>query len=148
MKITRWLTYRYDIRLIVLCPDDVYRTDVVCGRNTVAVNGECDCVHLSLSLQQAVQCYLPDGMPESHWDCVKLPFLERASKTLRIFPIRESERSAVRRAYRKRGLMVQRLGFVSLMKLKVFMAGYLPIGIDSCKEGEPAHSGLAPETPD
>lgn len=42
------------------------------------------------------------------------------------FPVRESEDSAIRRAYQKRDLMVQRLGFVSLMRLKVFMAGHLP----------------------
>lgn len=116
---------RYDIRLIVLCPDEVCRTDVVCGRNIVTVNGERSCIHLSLSLQQTVQRCLPDGMPESQWDCVK-SFLERASQTLRIFPVQESEDSAIRRAYQKRDLMVQRLGFVSLMRLKVFMAGHLP----------------------
>lgn len=125
LKITQWVAYRYDIRLIVLCPDEVCRTDVVCGRNTVTVNGERSCIHLSRSLQQTVQRCLPDGMPESQWDCVK-SFLERASQTLRIFPVRESEHSAIRRAYQKRDLMVQRLGFVSLMRLKVFMAGHLP----------------------
>ncbi|PSY59137.1 hypothetical protein C7B18_28055, partial [Escherichia coli] len=83
LKITQWVAYRYDIRLIVLCPDEVCRTDVVCGRNTVTVNGECSCIHLSRSLQQTVQRCLPDGMPESQWDCVKLSFLERASQTLR-----------------------------------------------------------------
>lgn len=86
LKITQWVAYRYDIRLIVLCPDEVCRTDVVCGRNIVTVNGERSCIHLSRSLQQTVQRCLPDGMPESQWDCVKLSFLERASQTLRIFP--------------------------------------------------------------
>ncbi|PSY59127.1 hypothetical protein C7B18_28060, partial [Escherichia coli] len=83
LKITQWVAYRYDIRLIVLCPDEVCRTDVVCGRNIVTVNGERSCIHLSRSLQQTVQRCLPDGMPESQWDCVKLSFLERASQTLR-----------------------------------------------------------------
>ncbi|MFO6428158.1 hypothetical protein ACLBOM_36450 [Escherichia coli] len=82
------------------------------------MNGERSCIHLSLSLQQTVQRCLPDGMPEYQWDYVKLSFLERASQTLRIFPARESEHSAIRRAYQKRDLMVQRLGFVSLMRLK------------------------------
>lgn len=125
LKITQWVMHRYDIRLIVLCPDEVYRAGIVCGRNTVAVNGERSCIHLSRSLRQAVLCYLPEKMPELLRDCRILSFPERASLALEIHPARESDSLSARRAYYRRDLMVQRLGFTSLMKLKVFMANYI-----------------------
>ncbi|ENU6822788.1 hypothetical protein ACFH98_004909 [Escherichia coli] len=119
------MAYRYDIRLIVLCPDEVCRTDVVCGRNTVTVNGERSCIHLSRSLQQAVQRRLPEAILAPYRECVRLFFLERAVQTLRIHPAGESDCPAARRAYYRRYRIVQRLGFISLLKLKVFMAGFV-----------------------
>lgn len=125
LKITQWVAYRYDIRLIVLCPDEVCRTDVVCGRNTVTVNGERSCIHLSRSLQQAVQRRLPEEILASYRERIRQPFLERAVQTLRIHPAGESDCPAARRAYYRRYRIVQRLGFISLLKLKVFMAGFV-----------------------
>lgn len=66
--------HRYDIRLIVLCPDEVYRAGIVRGRNTVAVNGEGSCIHLSRSLQQAVQRRLPEAILAPYRECVRLFF--------------------------------------------------------------------------
>lgn len=43
---------RYDVRLIVLCPEVVYRSGLVCGRNIVAVNGEDELVQLVQVLTQ------------------------------------------------------------------------------------------------
>ena len=126
LKITQWVMHRYDIRLIVLCPDEVHRAKIVCGRNTQAVNGERSCIHLSRSLRQAVLCYLPEEIPELLLrDCRILSFPERASLALEIHPAREPDSLSARRAYYRRDLMVQRLGFTSLMKLKVFMAGFV-----------------------
>lgn len=125
LKITRWVMHRYDIRLIVLCPDEVYQAGIVCGRNTVAVNGERSCIHLSRPLQQAVQRRLPEEILAPYRECVRLFFLERAVQALRIHPAGESDCPAARRAYYRREQMVQRLGFTSLMKLKVFMAGFV-----------------------
>ncbi|MDQ9212144.1 hypothetical protein KJE04_05800 [Escherichia marmotae] len=125
LKITQWVAYRYDIRLIVLCPDEVCRTDVVCGRNTVTVNGERSCIHLSQSLQQAVQRCLSEEILIPYRECVGLSFLERAVQALRIDPAGESDCPAARRAYYRREQMVLRLGFISLLKLKVFMAGFV-----------------------
>lgn len=71
LKITQWVMHRYDIRLIVLCPDEVYRASIVCGRNTVAVNGERRCIHLSRSLQQAVQRRLPEEILAPYRECVR-----------------------------------------------------------------------------
>lgn len=125
LKITQWVMDRYDIRLIVLCPDDVYQTGIIHGRNMQTVNGKRGGGHLSWLLQQAVQCCLLDGIPRYHLDCIKLPFLEKAVQALRILPARESDCQAARRAYYLRDQMVQRLGFASLMKLKVFMSGFV-----------------------
>ncbi len=124
LKITQWVAYRYDIRLIVLCPDEVYRTSIICSKNTVAVNGERSCFQLFWTLLQAVQCCLPGGVNYCR-EHIKLFFLERASQALLIFPVLESDRLAAQRAYYRRVLMVRRLGFASLMKLKVFMAGFI-----------------------
>lgn len=125
LKITQWVMHRYDIRLIVLCPDEVYRAGIVCGRNTVAVNGERSCIHLSRSLQQAVQRRLPEEILAPYRECVRVFFLERAVQALRIHPAGESDCPAARRAYYRREQMVLRLGFTSLLKLKVFMAGFV-----------------------
>lgn len=125
LKITQWVMHRYDIRLIVLCPDEVYQAGIVCGRNTVAVNGERSCIHLSRSLQQAVQRRLPEEILAPYRECVRGFFLERAVQALRIHPAGESNCPAARRAYYRREQMVLRLGFASLMKLKVFMAGFV-----------------------
>ncbi|MDQ9272990.1 hypothetical protein KJE05_24070 [Escherichia marmotae] len=125
LKIISWVAHRYDIRLIVLCPDEVHRAGIVCGRNTVTVNGERSCIHLSQSLQQAVQRCLSEEILTPYRECVGLSFLERAVQALRIDPAGESDCPAARRAYYRREQMVQRLGFVSLMKLKVFMAGFV-----------------------
>lgn len=125
LKITQWVMHRYDIRLIVLCPDEVHRADTVCGRNTVAVNGERSCSHLSQLLQRAVQRCLPEEILLPYQRCIRLSFLEGAVQALLINPSGESDYSAARRAYYRRNRMVQSLGGVSLMKLKVFMAGYV-----------------------
>ncbi|EAB3093705.1 hypothetical protein C6O39_21035 [Salmonella enterica] len=125
LKITQWVMHRYDIQLIVLCPDEVHRAGIVCGRNTVVVNGERSCIHLSRSLQQAVQRRLPEAILAPYRECVRLFFLERAVQTLRIHPAGESDCPAARRAYYRRYRIVQRLGFISLLKLKVFMAGFV-----------------------
>lgn len=125
LKITQWVMQRYDIRLIVLCSDEVHRAGIVCGRNIVAVNGECSCIHLSRSLQQAVQRRLPEEILVPYRECVRAFFLERAVQVLRIHPAGESNCLVARRAYYRREQMVLRLGFASLMKLKVFMAGFV-----------------------
>ena len=54
LKTARWIAGRYDIRLIVLCPEVVYRSGVVCGRNMVAVNGESELFQLIQALTQTV----------------------------------------------------------------------------------------------
>lgn len=124
LRIIQWVASRYDIRLIVLCSDEVYRSGVVCGSNVVALNGVCGCFQLSLLLQQAVQCCLPgienDIQTYSMWSS----FWEEASQVLSISPASEPDRAAALKAYRRREGMVQRLGFVPLIKLQVFMAGF------------------------
>lgn len=40
LKTASWIAGRYDIRLIVLCPEVVYQSGVASGRYMVAVNGE------------------------------------------------------------------------------------------------------------
>ncbi len=125
LKIIQWVMHRYDIRLIVLCPDEVHRAGIVCGRNTVAVNGERSCIHLSCSLQQAIKHRLPEEMLVSCREYIRLFFLERAVRALWIYPAGESDGPAARRAYYRRDRMVQGLGFTSLLKLKVLMAGFV-----------------------
>lgn len=125
LKITQWVMHRYDIQLIVLCPDEVYRAGIVCGRNTVAVNGERSCIHLSRSLQQAVQRRLPEEILAPYRECVRGFFWKGLFRPCGFIPPGESDCPAARRAYYRREQMVLRLGFTSLMKLKVFMAGFV-----------------------
>lgn len=125
LKITQWMMHRYDIRLIVLCPAEVHRAGIVCGRNTVAVNGERSCIHLSRSLQQAVRRRLSEERLAPYREYIRQFFLERAVQALQIYPAGESDIPAARRAYYRREQMVQRLGFTSLLKLKIFMTGFV-----------------------
>ncbi|MEC9534026.1 hypothetical protein RCT15_18720 [Escherichia marmotae] len=80
---------------------------------------------MSRSLQQAVQRRLPEEILVPYRECVRAFFLERAVQVLRIHPAGESNCLVARRAYYRREQMVLRLGFASLMKLKVFMAGFV-----------------------
>ncbi|WP_423256661.1 hypothetical protein [Escherichia coli] len=91
----------------------------------MAVNGERRCIQLSRSLQQAVPRRLPEEILAPYREGVRGFFLERAVQALRIHPAGESDCPAARRAYYRREQMVLRLGFTSLMKLKVFMAGFV-----------------------
>lgn len=125
LKITQWVIHRYNIRLIVLCPDKVYHTSIVYGRNIVVVNGELSCIYLSRSLKQAIQHYLIEETLTSYQECIGQFFLEKAVQALRTLPDGKSDTPAGRRAYYRRNLIIQRLGFTSLMKLKVFMAGFV-----------------------
>lgn len=125
LKITQWVMHRYDIRLIVLCPDEVYQTSIVYGRNTVVVNGALGCIHLSRSLQQAMQHYQMEESLTPYRECLGLFFLKRAVQALRILPDWKSDKPGARRAYYLRSMIIQRLGFTSLMKLRVFMAGFV-----------------------
>lgn len=125
LKIVQWVADRYDVRLIVLCPDKVYLAGVICGRNIVAVNGKHGCFRLSRSLLQAIQRCLPGGRGGAYREYMKSFFLEGASQALLMYPISESDRLTAQRAYHRRSLIVQRLGFASLMTLKVFMAGFV-----------------------
>lgn len=127
LKITQWVMHRYDIRTIVLCPDDVYQTSIVYDRNTVVVDGALSCIHLSKSLQHAMQhCPMEESLTP-YRECFGLFFLKRVvqAQALRILPDRKSDKPMIRRAYYRRGMIVQRLGFSSLMKLRVFMAGFV-----------------------
>ena len=113
---------RYDVRLIVLCPEVVYRSGLVCGRNMVAVSGEDELVQLVQVLTQTVlnnfQKEYKEGNQKATWPV----FLEKASEILLISPSSETDVTGARRAYSQRSLMLQYLGFSSLLKLKVFMA--------------------------
>lgn len=120
LKTVLRLAGRYDVRLIVLCPEVVYRSGLVCGRNMVAVNGEDELVRL---VQVLTQTELNNFQKEYKEDNQKWPvFLEKASEILLISPSSETDVIRARRAYSQRSLMLKYLGFSSLLKLKVFMA--------------------------
>ncbi len=123
LRITQWVACRYDIRLVVLCPDEVYRSGIIYGSNIVVVNGVCGSIQLSLLLQQAVQRCLP-GTEKDVQVYMWSSFREKASLALSVNPASEPDKAAALKAYRRRWVMLQRLGFVSLIKLQVFMAGF------------------------
>lgn len=123
LKTIRWVAGRYDVRLIVLCPEVVYRSGVVNGRNMVAVNGENKLFRLVQVVTQTVLNHFQKGDKEGNQKAMWSVFLEQASEIMLISPSSETGVTQARRAYHVRNLMVQHLGFPSLLKLKVFMAG-------------------------
>lgn len=122
LKTVRWVAGRYDIRLIVLCPEVVYRSGVVCGRNIVAVNGESELFQLVQVLTQTVLNNFQKGYKEDNQKAIWSVFLEKVSEIMLISPSSETNVTQARKAYRLRNLMIQYLGFSSLLQLKVFMA--------------------------
>lgn len=120
LKTVQWVAGRYDVRLIVLCPDVVYQSGVVSGRNMMAVNGERELFQLVQELTQTILNNYQKGDKEYNreWSV----FLEKVSEIMLISPSSETNVTLARRAYRLRNLMVQHVGFSSLLKLKVFMA--------------------------
>lgn len=62
------------------------------------------------------------GDKEDNQKAIWSVFLEKVSEILLISPSSETDMTRVRRAYSQRSLMLQYLGFPSLLKLKVFMA--------------------------
>ncbi|WP_243053484.1 hypothetical protein [Escherichia coli] len=124
LKTVRWVAERYDVRLIVLCPEVVYQSGVVCGRNMVAVNGESELFQLIQVLTQTVLNNYQKGDKEDNQKAMWSVFLKQVSEIMLISPSSETDITRVRRAYSQRSLMLQYLGFPSLLKLKVFMAGW------------------------
>lgn len=116
---------RYDVRLIVLCPEVVYRSGLVCGRNMVAVNGEGELFQLIQVLTQTVLNNFQEGDKEDKQQSIWPVFLEKVSEIMLISPSSETDITRARRAYSQRSSMLQCLGFPSLLKLKVFMAGFV-----------------------
>ena len=125
LKTVRWVAGRYDIRLIVLCPEVVYRSGVVCGRNIVAVNGESGLFQLFQVVTQIVLNNFQEGDKEDKQQSIWPVFLEKVSEIMLISPSSETDITQARRAYSQRSSMLQYLGFPSLLKLKVFMAGFV-----------------------
>lgn len=123
LEIILWVKHRYDIRLVVLCPKDVYRTMIICGRNTIAVNGEQGLSLLLQALLQAVQYGFPEYCQTFYWRHTMSSSLQMAFRALQMSPSVTTERSEVFKRYQRRRAIVQRLGFSSLLKLKIFMAG-------------------------
>lgn len=122
LKTARWITGRYDIRLIVLCPDVVYRSGVVCGRNIVAVDGESELSQLAQLLTLTVLNNFQKGDKEDNQKAMWPVFQEKVSEIMLISPSSEADITRARKAYRLRNVMVQHLGFSTLLQLKVFMA--------------------------
>ncbi len=89
----------------------------------VAVNGESELFQLIQVLTQTVLNNFQKGDKEDNQNVMWPVFLEKASEILLISPSSETDVTRAQRAYRQRNLMVQHLGFPSLLKLKVFMAG-------------------------
>lgn len=123
LKIVRWIAERYDAQIIVLCPEVVYQSGVIRGRNIVVVNGKSGLAQLTRVLTQSVQHCFPKGNKEDYQKDMWSVFLKRISETLLISPSSDSDITRMRKAYSQRSSMLQHLGFNSLLKLKVFIAG-------------------------
>ena len=123
LKLTQWVANRYDVQLIIICSENVYCSGVIRGRNMVAINGERELFQLTLELLPIVQNFSRKGGKEHHQKYMWSVFQEKASQALSISPSSETDVIRARKAYSQRSLMLQHLGFATLLKLRVFMAG-------------------------
>ncbi|WP_242460772.1 hypothetical protein [Escherichia fergusonii] len=127
LKIIHWIAHRYSIHLIVLCPDEIHRANIICRRNTVVVSGKCRSNQLSRLLLQAIQSCLKQKADIHCLTCACSSFWEKASRALLISAATTPDRSAAQKVYRWRSLVVQRLGLTSLIKLKLVMASQVTV---------------------
>lgn len=123
LKLTGWLSQRYDFRLIVLCPEVVYRSGVVKGRNIVAVNGERAVSLLAEDLMHALQHNMSRRFSSYHSN-MSQDFWGQSVCCLQTTPSEEITLQQLRKWYRRRSLLLQHTGFETLLCLKIFMTGY------------------------
>lgn len=127
LKLTGWLSRRYDIRLVVLCPEMVYRSGVVRGRNIETVNGERAVSLLTEDIRRALQQNVWRRAGKKSCN-MSADFWDLAVCCLQLKPSEEMTLQQLRREYQRRNLLLQETGFETLLCLKVFMAGCLQAG--------------------
>ncbi|GCV02254.1 hypothetical protein [Escherichia coli] len=88
----------------------------------VAVDGESELSQLAPLLTQTVLNNFQKGDKEDNQKAMWPVFQEKVSEIMLISPSSETDITRARKAYRLRNVMVQHLGFSTLLQLKVFMA--------------------------
>ncbi len=125
LRLIQWLSARYSVCLIVLCPSVVYSMKILHGKNIVPVNGEqgkkglCDRLCSVLCRLRNERVNGKQGRNEGIYR-----FWRGASRCLLENPLSEQERNLVRKAYHRRAGLLLGCGLGSLHVLRVFMAGF------------------------
>ncbi len=91
----------------------------------VAMDGESELSLLAQLLTLTVLNNFQKGYKEDNQKAMWPVFQEKVSEIMLISPSSETDITRARRAYSQRSSMLQCLGFPSLLKLKVFMAGFV-----------------------
>lgn len=127
LKLAGWLSRRYDIRLLVLCPEIVYRSGVVGGRNIEPVNGERAVPLLTEDIGRTLRQNVWRRAGKKS-NSISADFWNLAVCCLQLKPSDETTLQQLRREYQRRNLLLQETGFETLLCLRIFMAGYRQSG--------------------
>lgn len=125
LRLIQWLSARYSVCLIVLCPSVVYSMEILHGKNIVPVNGEQGKKELCYRLCSVICGSRYEGVEGRRgWNGDIYRFWWGASRCLLENPLSGQDRNSVRRAYHRRAGLLQGCGTPSLHVLRVFMAGF------------------------
>lgn len=121
LRLIQWLKKRYEIKLIVLCPAQIYSIRLLSGDKVIWLNGEISLASISehLSCARKVE---NNGIIRNTGECIN-EFWKYALMCLQEKPSAEVRISLSKKAYRRRLSLLRRLNFSSIHSLRVFMSG-------------------------
>lgn len=115
LRIIKWLESRYEIKLIVLCPEIIYSMNIFCGKKVTFLNIE--------SFSDSVLNFLWYAPEEEYKEKWIDRFWLYAVMCLREDPSVEVKGNLAKRAYHRRCILLRKLNLSSIHLLRVFMSG-------------------------
>jgi len=121
LRLIHWLRDRYEIKLVVLCPERIFLMNFLCGERVVWLNGEASLTSvaecLCCALKSKSKCIIKNSEKNVH------DFWKSAFMCLREASSVEKSVNLSRRTYARRFSLLRKLNFDSIHSFRVFMSG-------------------------
>ena len=121
LRLIQWLERRHDIRFIVLCPARIFSVKMPGGKNVIWSDGEASQASVSAHLCSALNAGMINDTHDTGEDIDA--FWAYSLMCLRETPSAEPGAGLIRKAYRRRLALLQRLNLRSVHFLRIFMSG-------------------------
>ena len=121
LRLIHWLRNRYEIKLVVLCPEQIFLMNLFCGERIVWLNGEASLASVSKCLCCALKSK-NKGIIENSEENIN-DFWKSATTCLREVPSMEMNINSSKKSYVRRLSLLRKLNFDSMHSLRVFMSG-------------------------